>query len=222
MAVQATLTQQVLRRHTACQSIRIVGDTGVSTLRVTALAKKRSTPREHPGMVRPMRVMARRAIFGDRRMFPEERTTFLRVALETGIVHGLPNQLQLRRIAKHAVTTGAVHLAFTQGVRIRFQCITLAQGMTVITFVGLRRCVEHRVTGGVNLVTAGTADFVVVMRPAVPCEPGIGLMTSEAHPVLRLDAGGRIGTETDDRRPLSPTPHPASVRSAGAVAGFTL
>jgi hypothetical protein len=47
-----------------------------------------------------MRVMARRAIFGDRRMFPKERSAFLRVALETGIVHGLPNQLQLRRIAK--------------------------------------------------------------------------------------------------------------------------
>lgn len=90
-------------------------------LRVATLAKKRGALREHPRVVRPMRVMARCAIFSYRRMFPQERTTLLRMALEAGIVHGLSRQLQFRRIANGTVTAGAGHLAFTQRMRIRFQ-----------------------------------------------------------------------------------------------------
>ena len=68
-----------------------------------------------------MRVVAGCAIFSYRRVFPQVRATLLRVALEAGIVHGLPRQLQFRCIANQTVTTGTGHLAFTQWMRIRFQ-----------------------------------------------------------------------------------------------------
>ena len=93
----------------------------MSALRVTTLAKQRGALREHPRMVRPVRVMARCAIFRYRRVFPQVRATLLRVALEAGIVHCLPRQLQLRCSAVRTVTAGAGHLAFTQRMRIRFQ-----------------------------------------------------------------------------------------------------
>jgi len=120
------------------------------------------------------------------------------------------------------VTTGAGHLAFTQWMRIRFQRVAFAECMTVIAFFGLRRCPEHRVIGSVNLMTASTADFIVVMRATVPGEPDISFMASEAHTVLRLDACGRVGGETNNRWPLPSAPDPAGMRSTGTVAGFTL
>ena len=173
-------------------------------------------------MVRPMRVVARCAIFGYGRVFPQVWTTLLRVALKAGIVHCLPRQLQFRRSTVRAMTTGAGHFAFTQWMRIRFQRVAFAERMTVIAFVSLRRCPEHRVIGSMKLMTTGTADFIVVVRASVPREPGIGCMTSEAHTVLCFDTCGRIGSETDDRRPLLSAPHPAGMHTTGSVAGFTL
>jgi hypothetical protein len=222
MAIQAALTKQVLRRHAGCQAICIVSDARMSALRVTTLAKEWGALREHPRMVRSMRVVARCAIFSHRRMLPQVRTALLRVALKAGIVHGLPRQLQFRCSAMRAVTTGAGHLAFTQWMRIRFQRVAFAECMTVIAFFGLRRCPEHRVIGSVNLMTAGAADFVVVMRATVPRESDISFMASETHTVLRLDACGRVGGETNNGWPLPSAPDPAGMRSTGTVAGFTL
>lgn len=191
-------------------------------LRVTALAKKRGAPREHARMVRSVRVMAVRAVLGYRRVLPQERTTFLRVTLEAGIVHALPHELQLRCRAVRAVTGGTGHFAFIQGVRIRFQRVAFAEGMTFVALVGLRRRPEHRIIGGVNLMTAGTADFIVVMRAAVPGEADIGFMTAEAHSVLYVDACRRVGGETYDRLSLLSAPDPAGMHATGTVAGFTL
>ncbi len=222
MAIQAALAKQVLRRHAACQTVRIISNARMPALRVTTLAKEWGALRKHPRMVRTMRVVARCAIFGYRRMFPQERTTLLRVALEAGIVHGLSRQLQFRCIANRTVTTGAGHLAFTQRMRIRFQRVAFAESMTVIAFFGLRRCPEYRVISSVQLVATGTADFVIFVRAAVPREPGIGCMTSEARLILRGDACGRVGGETDNRRPLLSAPDPAGVHATGSVAGFAL
>ena len=68
-------------------------------------------------------------------------------------------------------------------------------------------------------MTAGTADFIVVMWAAVPCESDIGRMTFEAHTVLRLDACSRVGSETNDRLT---TAAPADMQPTRTVAGFAL
>ena len=68
-------------------------------------------------------------------------------------------------------------------------------------------------------MTAGTADFIVVMRAAVPCESDIARMTFEAHAVLGLDARRRVGSESNDRLT---TAAPADMQPTGTVAGFTL
>jgi hypothetical protein len=152
-------------------------------------------------------------------MFPQERTALFRVAPEAGVIQALPHKLQFRCGAVRAVTTRAGHFAFTQGMRIRFQRIASPECMTVIAFIGLRRCPQHSVIGSVTLMAAGTADLIVVMRAPVPRESGIGFMTSEAHTVLRLDAGGRVGGETDDRLSAAT---PADMQATRTVAGFTL
>ena len=94
--------------------------------------------------------------------------------------------------------------------------------MTVIAFLGLRRCPEYRVVGGVKLMTACAADFVILMWTTVPGETGIGFVTSEAHLVLRRDACDRIGGESYYRRPLASAPHPAGMCATRTVACFTL
>jgi hypothetical protein len=91
--------------------------------------------------------------------------------------------------------------------------------MTVKAFLGLRRCPKYRVIGSVALMTAGTADFVVVVRATVPRESNIGCMTFEAHTVLRLDACDRVGGETNDRFTAAA---PADMQATRTVAGFTL
>lgn len=219
MTVQAALTQQVLRRHTGRQTVRIVGDARMPALRVTTLAKERGALHEHPRMVRSMWVVAGRAVFSDRRMFPQERTAFFRVAPEAGIVQVLPHKLQFRCGAVRAVTTRAGHFAFTQRMRIRFQRIASPECMTVIAFIGLRRCPQHSVIGSVTLMAAGTADLIVVMRASVPRESGIGFMTFKAHAVLRLNACRRVGSETNDRLSAATA---ADMQATRTVTGFTL
>jgi hypothetical protein len=71
-------------------------------------------------------------------------------------------------------------------------------------------------------MTTGAADFIVVMRAAVPRDPGIGCMTTEAHTILRCDTGGRVCGETDDRWSFLSTPDPAGMRSTGTVTGLAL
>ena len=141
------------------------------------------------------------------------------MAPEAGIIQVLPHKLQFRCGAVRAVTARAGHFAFTQRMRIRFQRIASPECMTVIAFIGLRRCPQHSVIGSVKLMAAGTADLIVVMRAPVPRESGIGFMTSEAHAVLRLDACGRVGGETNDRLSAAT---PADMQATRTVAGFTL
>jgi hypothetical protein len=155
-------------------------------------------------------------------MFPQERTALFCMTPEAGIVQVLPRELQFRCGAVRAVTTRAGHFAFTQGMRKRFQRIAFPECMTVIAFIGLRRCPQHSVIGSVKLMAAGTADLIVVMRAPVPRESGIGFMTSEAHAVLRLDACNRVGGETNNRLSLLSASDPAGMHATGTVAGFTL
>jgi hypothetical protein len=152
-------------------------------------------------------------------MFPQVRTAFFRVAPEAGIVQVLPHKLQFGCGAVRAVTTRAGYFAFTQRMRIRFQRIASPECMTVIAFIGLRRCPQHSVIGSVTLMAAGTADLIVVMRATVPRKSAIGFMTSEAHAVLRLDACSRVGGETNDRLTAAT---PADMQATRTVAGFTL
>ena len=104
-------------------------------------------------------------------------------------------------------------------MRICFQRVALAECMTVKAFLGLRRRFQNCVVGRVALMTAGTSDFVVVMRAPVPRESNIACMTFKAHTILCLDTCSRVGSETNDR--LSDAA-PADMQATRTVAGFTL
>ncbi len=166
-----------------------------------------------------MWVVAVRAVFGYRRMFPQVRTALFRVAPEAGIVQVLPHKLQFRCGAVRAVTTRAGHFAFTQRMRIRFQRIASPECMTVIAFIGLRRCPQHSVIGSVTLMAAGTADLIVVVRAPVPRESGIGFMTSEAHTVLDLGGCSSVSAKTSDQHLVAAS---SDMQASRTVAGFTL
>jgi hypothetical protein len=74
----------------------------------------------------------------------------------------------------------------------------------------------------VKLMTAGTADFIVVMFATVPREPGIAFVTAQAHAILCLDTGRRVGRETNNRRSFLSARDAAGMRATGTMAGFTL
>ncbi len=94
--------------------------------------------------------------------------------------------------------------------------------MALVALAGLRRGAEHRVGGAVELVTAGAAQAVVVVRAAVGREPHVRIVAAEAHAVLRLDAGGGVRVEVDDVSHLAVDLLHARMRAAGAVAGLAL
>src|SRR5512139_2842087 len=70
----------------ARQSGRAVGEARVPLLRVARLAEQRSPRGEHAAARRPVRRVAVRAVLGDRRVLPEERTALVGVALVAGLV----------------------------------------------------------------------------------------------------------------------------------------
>jgi hypothetical protein len=85
------------------------------------------------------------------------------VTLETGVVHGLPNQLQIRRIAVRTVAPAATHFALDDGMREGLQRFAALQWVAVEANLRLGRCLKHRIAGGVADVTTGTRDVVVVV-----------------------------------------------------------
>ena len=65
--------------------------------------------------------MAIAAVFSDRRMFPKKRSALLGMAIETGVVDRLLDELQFVCRAVRAMATAAIHLALANGMRVGFQ-----------------------------------------------------------------------------------------------------
>src|SRR6187431_1561911 len=93
MTVQAILAEHVRRALSARQTCRSDGgERRMSRLGVTTLAEHGAARLEHSGMNRSMRCMTGRAVFGDRRVFPHERSALVGVTREAGVIRCLLRQ----------------------------------------------------------------------------------------------------------------------------------
>ena len=75
---------------------QIVGVAETSELVVALIAEKRSGRNEKPLVVRPVRVMAGKAVFDDRSVLPEERPALFSVALVTELIDAIGAQKWVR------------------------------------------------------------------------------------------------------------------------------
>jgi len=105
---------------------------------MTTLAQQRRALCQHARVIRAVRRVTQAAVFADRRMLPQVRAAFFRVALFAGRVHGLSRQLRCRLIAVRTVTTTAIHLALEKRVGEGFARFTALLLMAVEADLGLR------------------------------------------------------------------------------------
>lgn len=82
-------------------------------IRVTGLAEEGHFVLQQLIVARSMRRVAIHAIFGNRRVLPEERTTFLGMTLEALIVHARRIDQLVTDCAMRVVTIGALHLSLS-------------------------------------------------------------------------------------------------------------
>ncbi len=93
-----------------------------------------------------MWLMAGRAVFCSRRMFPQERPTFFGMAAVTGLVQGGALQQTIgREITVHFMTIRAGHLPLTNRMCRELHGLTANLRMTVKTDLGLGNGVENRI-----------------------------------------------------------------------------
>ena len=86
-----------------------------------------------------MRGVTKPAVFANRRVLPQEWTAFLCVALVTGVIDRLTNELQLRRFPVRTVASAAIHLSLKEWMRKCFQSLAALQLVTVKAHLGLCR-----------------------------------------------------------------------------------
>ena len=131
-----------------------------------------------------MWVMAVATIFADRRMFPEIRSTLLRMATVASVIRGLPHKLTIAGCSVRAVTAAAAHFAVENRVRIWLHCLRTLLLMTIKTHLGLGRRHQYRVFCGVARVTARTGNLLHIVFTAMPGNSQIILVTISAVAVL--------------------------------------
>ena len=88
----------------------------MARIQVASLAQVGPLGNQQLLVIGPVRIVAVQAAFPNRRMLPEERPAFLRVAAVALLVYGICDD-QLRRVrAVRIVATDAIHQAFPNGM----------------------------------------------------------------------------------------------------------
>ena len=90
---------------------QIVGVAETSKLVVALVAEKRSGRDEKPLVVRPVRVVAGKAVFDDRGVLPEKRPALFGVTLVTELIDAIGAKQRVRRRTVRRVTIAAGDLA---------------------------------------------------------------------------------------------------------------
>lgn len=222
MTIQAVSPEQVLRWRIVRQTLGAAREARMPGLRVARLAQHGSAQAQHTRVVRPVWIVAIRAVFRDRRMLPQVRPAFFSMTIETGIVQGLANEKRIARLPVRVMATIAGHLALVEWMRVGLHRLRALLLMAIETDRRLACGRANRVVCVVHLVAIGAGYLVVVVRAAVPGEICAAIMTAKAHSVLRQHVGLGIRAESDHVRPLLTTPHAPGVITARAMAGFAL
>ena len=129
------------------------GNTGNVSQMAGRQAQKRGPHLEHRIGRRPMGIVAKIAVLGDRLVAPDERAPLFCVAhVARGVDRVLDQQLLSER-AMRIVAIRTSHLAFWNGVMRRFIGESALILVTPVTDLGLRVFVEDIVVARVNFMT---------------------------------------------------------------------
>jgi hypothetical protein len=91
----------------------------------------------------------------------------------------------------------AIHFAFKQGMRKRFERFSALQLMAVVAHFGLSGGLQHRISGCVTRMTIRASDFIVAMSARAPAQSDIAIVATKTHTVLHAGVGSVKLTETD-------------------------
>ena len=116
-----------------------------------------------------MGLVAIGATFDYRRMLPEKRTTFRRMATDTGIVHCQTHQIPLVSRAMRAMTIRTSHLSLSHRMRVGQREFVALPGMAAKAYFWLRYSRQYRVRRGVNPVAGRTGYGRAFMATTRPC-----------------------------------------------------
>lgn len=118
-------------------------------LRMTLLAEQRRNFLKQRRINRSVRRVAKRAVFGHRRVFPQERAAFFRVAGVARLIHCRFRQQSGRVRSVRAMTFAARYQAEPHGMYGRLVEIRALFLVALVTNLGLAGCREHRIVLGV-------------------------------------------------------------------------
>src|SRR5436190_3914462 len=185
VTVQAVLTEHVRRALSAGQPRRGNRcERRMTGLGVTTLAEHRATRLEHAGMNRTVGRMTGCAVFGDRRVLPQERPALVGVTRVARVIRGRLCQQRVIRAAMDVVTPGAGHLAGIDRMGKRTMLIHACDLVTRAADFRLRRRLEDGIPIRVTAMTAAACHFVDRMRTRMPTRAEFLLVTGSAHTVL--------------------------------------
>ena len=131
--------------------------------------------------------MTGRAVFGDRRVFPHERSALVGVTLETGFVRRLVLEQFVAGAAMDVVTSRAGHFSGIDRMRKRAMLIHTYDLVTRATNFWLRCRLENGIPRRVTAVATAARNFIDRMCGRMPTRADLLLVTGSAHTVLRCD-----------------------------------
>ena len=120
------------------------------------------------------------------------------MALVASLVNRLANHQLFGGRAMWAMAAAAIHLALSQGMRVRLHCLGTCLLVTVEAHFRLRRRCQHRITRIMALMAIGAGDRIFVVTTAMPGKPRIILMTVGAKTILLSNCRHGIGAECEN------------------------
>lgn len=228
MAIQAFFTQHLLGCAVGWNTRSAVHTTRVKLGDVALLAQPRLPANQQVLEIGAMGCMAIGAIFLHRRVFPQERTAFLGMAVIAGLVEGVARQ-QCRPGA--AVWLMAIGAGDQPGICHRLgRTLNRVMGLTqelgalflvaLVAHLRLGLQAQHRIIGSVDSVAVNTCHRFQIMRAAGPVEALAIGVTTEANLIFCLDRCFVIEHHCRRwARPIGPFLH---VILGGAMTGLAL
>jgi hypothetical protein len=159
MAVHTVSTQQRGIRSTAGKSGAAIEIARVEVGDVTILTQEWCPGRQQRLMYRAMWDMTVGTVFADWRMFKQKRSTLVFMTAQAGIGEIQADQFARFYRAMWSVAIRADQLSFKQRMTARQPDLGPNILVTLITGIRLTDSLQHRLSGGMGVVTITTGDI---------------------------------------------------------------
>lgn len=156
---------------------------------MTLLAQQGRTLFQQGEMITAMRVVAQAAVFGNRRVFPQEGATFFSVAVKTGVVDRRTGQQSVVVTIMGVMAVRAGH--FPEPERMAAAPVGFRAGplMAGKTHILLCQLVHHRITLLMHLVATRAGHLLFFVHAACPGQGDAVIVTGRADFIHRIHRG---------------------------------